>query len=299
MIGSVLVPIKALLLNMLSLTAHVRRAGLGLPGRPPGGRPALHADRAIDMFTPILMFCVAFGLSMDYEVFLMSRIKEEYDHDQRQRTRGGRRAGAHGPHRHRGRCCCRVVFVAFATSEVSIIKLIGLGLALAVLVDALIIRATLVPAFMRLAGRRELVGASTAPPPSPPLRRVGIRTVGHPRPGGRGTCNDPAVTPSAISLRGRLSRRPSLLTAAALGLPEAMSQATQQLVAHVGQLLEQNGEHVGAEHTQGDRDSSPRAIAVRGPGSSSASSPKEEPGPRVPTVRLPRREGFTSPSSRM
>ena len=101
---------------------------------------------------PILMFCVAFGLSMDYEVFLLSRIKEEHD-----RTHDNVRSVALGLER-TGRIVTAaavlisVVFLAFATSGVAFIKLFGIGLALAVLIDAFVIRATLVPAFMRLAG---------------------------------------------------------------------------------------------------------------------------------------------------
>jgi RND superfamily putative drug exporter len=122
----------------------------------------------IDVFTPILMFCVAFGLSMDYEVFLLSRIKEEYDIE-----RDNEHAVAVGLER-TGRIVTAaalllaLVFVAFATSAVSVVKLIGLGLALAVLVDAFIIRATLVPALMRLAGR-----ANWWAPPR--LRRIHLR----------------------------------------------------------------------------------------------------------------------------
>ncbi|MDQ3148243.1 MAG: MMPL family transporter [Actinomycetota bacterium] len=153
MVGSLLVPVKALVLNLLSLTAtfgamvwvfqdgHLQDL---LDFTPTG---------AIDIFTPVLMFCVAFGLSMDYEVFLLSRIKEEYDIDQDNETavavgleRTGRIVTA-------AAILLAVVFIAFATSKVSIIKLIGLGQALAVIVDAFLIRATLVPAFMRLAGR--------------------------------------------------------------------------------------------------------------------------------------------------
>ena len=98
------------------------------------------------------MFCIAFGLSMDYEVFLLSRIKEEYD-----RTGDNEHAVAVGLER-TGRIVTAaapllaLVFLAFATSSVTFIKLFGLGLALAVLVDATLIRAALVPAFMRLAG---------------------------------------------------------------------------------------------------------------------------------------------------
>jgi RND superfamily putative drug exporter len=98
------------------------------------------------------MFCVAFGLSMDYEVFLLSRIKEEHD-----RTGDNIHSVAFGLERTGGlvtalAALLAVVFIAFAISKITFIKLFGIGLAMAVLVDATIIRATLVPAFMRLAG---------------------------------------------------------------------------------------------------------------------------------------------------
>jgi RND superfamily putative drug exporter len=153
MTGSLLVPIKALLLNVLSLTATfgamvwIFQEGhfSGLLGFTPTG--------SIDIFTPILMFCIAFGLSMDYEVFLISRIKEEYDLD-----RDNEHAVVVGLQK-TGRIVTAaallltIVFVGIATSKVSIVQLFGVGLSLAVLVDAFLIRATLVPAFMRLAGR--------------------------------------------------------------------------------------------------------------------------------------------------
>jgi len=99
-----------------------------------------------------VMFCIAFGLSMDYEVFLLSRIKEEYD-----KTGDTRQAIATGLER-TGRLVTAaallisVVFLAFATSGISFIKLIGLGLTISVIVDATIVRGLLVPAFMRLMG---------------------------------------------------------------------------------------------------------------------------------------------------
>jgi RND superfamily putative drug exporter len=110
------------------------------------------ATGTLDATTPILMFCIAFGLSMDYEVFLLSRIKEEHD-----LGRPNRQAVATGLE-HTGRIVTAaalliaVVFTAFATSHITFIKLFGLGLTLAVLMDAFIVRGTLVPAFMRLAG---------------------------------------------------------------------------------------------------------------------------------------------------
>ena len=152
MFGSVLVPVKAVVLNLLSLSATfgamvwIFQDGhlSGVLGFTPVGY--------IDTTTPILMFCIAFGLSMDYEVFLLSRIKEEHD-----RSGDNEHSVAVGLEK-TGRivtaaaALLSVVFLAMATSGVTFIKLFGLGLTMAVLMDATLIRATLVPAFMRLAG---------------------------------------------------------------------------------------------------------------------------------------------------
>jgi RND superfamily putative drug exporter len=152
MFGGVLVPVKALVLNLLSLTAtfgamvwifqdgHLSRL---LDFTPTG---------TIDTTTPLIMFCVAFGLSMDYEVFLLSRIKEEHD-----LTGDNVHSVAMGLERTGGIVTAlagiiAVVFLAFATSKITFIKLFGIGMAMAVVMDATVIRATLVPAFMRLAG---------------------------------------------------------------------------------------------------------------------------------------------------
>src|SRR5204863_6639142 len=94
----------------------------------------------------------AFGLSMDYEVFLLSRIKEEYD-----RTGDNESSVAIGLEK-TGRivtaaaALLAVVFISFATSHVAFIKLFGIGLTMAVLMDATLVRGLLVPSFMRLAG---------------------------------------------------------------------------------------------------------------------------------------------------
>ena len=99
------------------------------------------------------MFCIAFGLSMDYEVFLLSRIKEEHDRTGDNDDVGRRRPRAHRPHRHRRRrCCSRSCSSPSPRRRSRFIKLFGIGLTLAVLMDAFVIRGTLVPAFMRLAG---------------------------------------------------------------------------------------------------------------------------------------------------
>jgi RND superfamily putative drug exporter len=150
--GSVLVPVKALVLNLLSLSATFGAMVWIFQDGNLAGPLDVTATGLLDTTTPILMFCIAFGLSMDYEVFLLSRIKEEYD-----RTGDNTEAVAVGLGR-TGRiitaaaALMSVVFLAFATSGVSFIKLFGLGLTLAVLMDATVVRATLVPAFMRLAG---------------------------------------------------------------------------------------------------------------------------------------------------
>jgi RND superfamily putative drug exporter len=181
--GSVVVPIKAILLNILSLTATFGAMvwifqeghGAGLLDFTPTG--------ALDTSTPILMFCIAFGLSMDYEVFLLSRIKEEHD-----RTRDNAHSVAAGLER-TGRlvtaasALLAITFIAFSTSGISFIKLFGVGLALAVVMDATIIRGLMVPAFMRLAGElnwwapaplrrlHQRIGLSESdePPREPPL----------------------------------------------------------------------------------------------------------------------------------
>jgi putative drug exporter of the RND superfamily len=152
MFGSVLVPIKALVLNTLSLTATFGAMVWIFQDGNLDGLLGFTATGQLDTTTPVLMFCIAFGLSMDYEVFLLSRIKEEYD-----RSGDNDRSVALGLAR-TGRIITAaavlisVVFLSFATSSVSFIKLFGVGLTLAVLMDATVVRAILVPAFMKLAG---------------------------------------------------------------------------------------------------------------------------------------------------
>ena len=150
--GSVLVPIKALVLNFLSLTATFGAMVWIFQDGNGSGLLDFTATGDIAVAMPILMFCIAFGLSMDYEVFLLSRIKEEHDRGSDTVTsvavgleRTGRIVTA-------AAVLIAVVFLAFATGQVSFMKMFGIGLTLAVLVDAFLIRSTLVPAFMRLAG---------------------------------------------------------------------------------------------------------------------------------------------------
>ncbi|MGE0729642.1 MAG: MMPL family transporter [Acidimicrobiia bacterium] len=152
MTGSVVVPLKALVLNLASLTATFGALVWVFQDGHLAGLLGVSATGRLDVFTPILMFCIAFGLSMDYEVFLLAAIKEHYD------LHGDNAAAvAHGLGRS-GRVVTAaaglltIVFVAIGTSGVVTVRMIGAGLALAVLVDAFLIRATLVPALMRLTG---------------------------------------------------------------------------------------------------------------------------------------------------
>lgn len=152
MFGSIVVPAKAIVLNLLSLSATfgalvwIFQDGnlSGLLGFTPTG--------TLEITMPILMFAIAFGLSMDYEVFLLSRIKEEYDATGDNEVSVARGLERTGRIVTAAAVLIAVVFVAFATSHVSFMKMFGVGMTLAVLVDAFIVRATLVPAFMRLAG---------------------------------------------------------------------------------------------------------------------------------------------------
>ncbi|MFH0244671.1 MMPL family transporter [Streptomyces sp. HK10] len=151
--GSLVVPLKALVLNVLSLTAsfgamvHIFQDGhlKWLVG------DFVHTGQ-LEVTVPLLMFCVAFGLSMDYSVFLLSRIREEY-----LATGDNTRAVVFGID-HTGRLITAAALVvatvlaALATSQLSLLKLLGAGLALAVIVDATLVRGILVPAGMKLLG---------------------------------------------------------------------------------------------------------------------------------------------------
>jgi RND superfamily putative drug exporter len=151
LLGSVLLPLQAVVMNVLSISAsygalvwifqdgHLQRWLRFTPG-------------PIETSTPIIMFCVMFGLSMDYEVFLLSRVREEYD-----RTGDNTRAVAAALER-TGRlitgaaAIMAAVFFAFGTADMVPIQAIGIGMGIAVVVDATIVRALLVPAIMRIMG---------------------------------------------------------------------------------------------------------------------------------------------------
>ncbi|WP_374205935.1 MMPL family transporter [Streptomyces sp. MUM 2J] len=150
--GSVLIPLQAVLLNALSLTAMFGAVVWVFQDGHLSGLLGFTSPGSIETTLPVLMFCVAFGLSMDYGVFLLSRIKEEYD-----ATGDHRAAVRHGLQRTGGLITAAavilaVVMVAIGTSRVTNTKMLGLGIALAVLMDAMVVRSLLVPAVMRLTG---------------------------------------------------------------------------------------------------------------------------------------------------
>jgi RND superfamily putative drug exporter len=152
MFGSIVIPAKAIVLNLLSLSATFGAMVWVFQEGHLSGVLDFTATGGLAAAMPILMFCVAFGLSMDYEVFLLSRIKEEHDRGADSVTSVARGLERTGRIVTAAAVLISVVFVAFALGDVSFMKLFGLGLTAAVLLDAFLIRGTLVPAFMRLAG---------------------------------------------------------------------------------------------------------------------------------------------------
>ena len=153
MTGSVVLPIKALLMNVLSLSAAFGLLVLIFQDGRFESLLAYDSQGALESTQPILLFCVAFGLSTDYGVFLLTRIKEARDSGL-----ADREAVAVGLER-TGRIVTFAALLfciaigAFATSEVVFIKELGIGTALAVLIDAFIVRALLVPSLMALLGK--------------------------------------------------------------------------------------------------------------------------------------------------
>lgn len=154
--GSVVLPLKALVLNVLSLTAAFgalvwifQEGHLGAFGTTPTG--TLVANM------PVLLFCIAFGLSMDYEVFLLSRIRE-YWLDSAQTHADNDESVALGLAR-TGRVITAaalimsISFAALIAAQVSFMRMFGVGLTVAILVDATLVRMVLVPAFMHVLGR--------------------------------------------------------------------------------------------------------------------------------------------------
>lgn len=150
--GSVLIPLQAVVLNALSLTAMFGAVVWVFQDGNLSGLLSFTSTGDIETTLPVLMFCIAFGLSMDYGVFLLSRIKEEHD-----RTGDHEHAVRFGLQRTGGLITAAavilaVVMVAIGASRVTNTKMLGLGIALAVLMDAMVVRSLLVPSVMKLTG---------------------------------------------------------------------------------------------------------------------------------------------------
>ncbi|MEO5837264.1 MAG: MMPL family transporter [Acidimicrobiales bacterium] len=187
--GSVFIPIKAILMNLLSLTATFGVLVWGFQEGHLAGLLGFDSVGFLALWLPFLVFFLAFGLSMDYEVFLLARIKEEYE-----RTGDNDAAVSSGLQR-TGRIITSaavligVVFAAFATGASLDIKAMGVGLTLAILLDATVVRTLLVPATMKLMGHWNWWAPA-------PLRRVHERFGLH-----EPATTPPPVVPEAIDVR--------------------------------------------------------------------------------------------------
>jgi RND superfamily putative drug exporter len=150
---SLLLPLKALAMNLLSVGAAYGVVvaifqwgwGAGLLGFTPEGQ--------IQAFVPLFLFCVLFGLSMDYEVFMLTRIREEYLRTGDNRAAVATGLARTGPTLTSAALIMITIFAAFAGNRLLAFKAIGVGLAVAIFVDAVLIRVLAVPAAMRLLGR--------------------------------------------------------------------------------------------------------------------------------------------------
>lgn len=178
--GSVVLPIKTFVLNILSLTAAFgavvwifQDGHLGALGTTPTG--------TLDMGLPVMLFCMAFGLSMDYEVFLMARIREFWLKSTVTSPPGDNDESVALGVAHTGRvvtAAALVMSISFGSmmvSHVALMRTVGLAMALAVVVDATLVRMVLVPAFMHVLGRWNW----WAPKPLARLHeRIGISEAG-------------------------------------------------------------------------------------------------------------------------
>jgi RND superfamily putative drug exporter len=148
-----LAPLKALIMNLFSVTASFgAMVYIFQDGNLTWLVEDFYAPGYVDATTPIMLFCIAFGLSMDYEILLLSRIREYYD-----KTGDNAYSVAMGLERigklfTAGSVIMACTFGSLIVSDYSLLKLYGFGVALAVVVDAVLIRSVVVPAFMRIAG---------------------------------------------------------------------------------------------------------------------------------------------------
>ena len=148
-----LIALKAGVLNLLSVGAAFGVIALAAQGGFLGGLLGIDGEVPIPPFIPVMMFAILFGLSMDYEVFLLSRVREEYR--KRRNTSDAVTEGLARTARviTAAAAIMVVVFLSFAVSDEAFLRLLGIGMATAILVDATVVRMVLVPAVMQLLGR--------------------------------------------------------------------------------------------------------------------------------------------------
>jgi RND superfamily putative drug exporter len=164
LLGSVILPIKAVVMNFVSIAGSFG----ALVWIFQEGHLFVHEPRPVEPSLPVVLFCVLFGLSMDYEVLMLSRMKESYE-----RSGDNTEAVADGLERSAGLITSAAaimvsVFGAFALAHVVLLQAVGTGMALAVALDATLVRVLLVPSTMRLFGHLNW----WAPAPVTRLRRA-------------------------------------------------------------------------------------------------------------------------------
>jgi putative drug exporter of the RND superfamily len=150
---SVFIPLKAAVMNLLSIGAALGVVTAIFQNGVAAGALGIGTG-PIESFVPVMVFAIVFGLSMDYEIFLISRVHEEWERTGDASRAVGRGLATTGKVITAAASIMVVVFASFALGDDRIIKLFGLGLASAILLDALVIRCLLVPALMELVGRR-------------------------------------------------------------------------------------------------------------------------------------------------
>jgi len=150
---SILVPLKAAIMNLISIAAAYGVVVLVFQWGWARGAVGLSSTIPIVSFVPLVMFVILFGLSMDYEVFLMSRIKEEWDRTGEPRTSVVLGVANTARVITTAALIMIAVFASFVTNQNPTVKLIGFGMAVAVLIDSTIVRMILVPAVMELMGK--------------------------------------------------------------------------------------------------------------------------------------------------
>ncbi|MBE1486186.1 MMPL family transporter [Plantactinospora soyae] len=192
--GSLVIPVKALVMNALTLLATLGVLVVVFQWGVGSALLGVESWGAIDLTTPVLLFVFVFGLSMDYEVFLLARIREEWDRWSDLRTPAARiRASQRavlagitrtGPVVTAAAVCITIVFLGFLLGDLTAVKEIGFGMAVAVLLDVTVVRGLLLPAVMSLLGKWNWWAPG-------PLRRLHRRFLG----GGRPTTPAPVPTP--------------------------------------------------------------------------------------------------------